>query len=245
MSRNPANFPLKDYYSDIHSTYDRVNRLFTFGRDVAWRKKAVFACLEAGPVSILDVCTGTGDFILEVARQLGRNGESAQLSGYDFNRAMLQEAQRKLEVMQQREQIPGVMFREGDVGNMPFGDGSFDAMGITFGLRNLLYENSHADRHLQELYRVLKPGGRFIILESSKPANVVWRLFNNIYLRFFLPLLGGAISGNLKAYLYLARSSRNYYTIREMGGILQGAGFRISHSSSLFLGSVMLVVAEK
>ena len=128
---------------------------------------------------------------------------------------------------------------------MPFENGAFDALGITFGIRNLVYKNSRADRHLSEINRVLQPGGQLVVLESSRPGNPVWRLFNTIYLRFILPYLGGLISGNLKAYQYLASSSKNYYTIKEMGAILATAGFEVSGSRSLFLGSVMLLILEK
>ena len=245
MSQPTSDFPLKEFYSNIYATYDRVNRIFTFGRDVAWRRKAASECLQSKPVTILDVCTGTGDFILEVAGQAKERDPAVTLTGYDFSGAMLKEAGRKLSTLQKTEKVPEIEFIEGDVGRMPFQDDQFDAMGITFGIRNLVYENSNADRHLQELHRVLKHGGRFIILESSKPENSFWRLFNNIYLRFILPYLGGILSGNLKAYRYLAKSSRNYYSISEMGAILEGAGFRVVNGRSLFMGSVMLLVAEK
>ena len=118
-------------------------------------------------------------------------------------------------------------------------------MGITFGLRNLVYNNSNASRHLSEMKRVLRQGGQLVVLESSKPKNPLWRVFNNMYLRFILPYLGGWISGNLKAYRYLAESSRNYYTMEEMTGILEKAGFDMIRSRSLFLGSVMLLVLQK
>ncbi|MDX2432453.1 MAG: ubiquinone/menaquinone biosynthesis methyltransferase [Bacteroides sp.] len=241
MSEPQSNYPLHDYYADIFRTYDLVNRIFTFGRDRSWRKKAVNACLQNQPGSVLDVCTGTGDFILEVAEA---SDEGITLCGYDFSADMLSEARQKQEELS-GEGLPLIRFVEGDVGKMPFEANSFDAMGITFGIRNLVYENSNADQHLAELYRVLKPDGRFVVLESSKPGNPAWRVFNNIYLRLILPYLGGIISGNLKAYRYLAKSSRNYYTISEMEKILQGAGFRIVSGESLFLGSVMMVVAEK
>ena len=241
MSQPQSNFPLHDFYADIYPTYDRVNRIFTFGRDRSWRSKAVKVCLLKDPESVLDVCTGTGDFILEVA---GASKPGVALTGYDFSTDMLNEARRKQEELEGRG-LPLIRFEEGDVGQMPFEADSFDAMGITFGIRNLVYENSHAEKHLGELYRVLKPGGRFVVLESSKPSNIAWRVFNNIYLRLILPCLGGIISGNLKAYRYLAKSSRNYYTISEMGNILEGAGFKVVSSESLFLGSVMLVVAQK
>lgn len=136
-------------------------------------------------------------------------------------------------------------FIEGDVAAMPFESASFDSAGISFGIRNLVYENSNADKHLAEIQRVLRDYGRFVVLESSRPNSTIWRVFNGIYLRFILPYLGGIISGNFKAYRYLAQSSKNYYSKEEMGKILEEAGFRIIRSSSLFLGSVMLVVAEK
>jgi len=158
---------------------------------------------------------------------------------------MLQEARQKQERLQRSKSLPLISFTEGDAGEMPFEDGQFDSMGITFGLRNLVYENSNANRHLSEMNRVLRPGGQLVVLESSKPESPLWRVFNNIYLRFFLPYLGGWISGNKKAYQYLASSSKNYYTMEEMGKILEVAGFYMIHSRSLFLGSVMLLVVEK
>ncbi len=242
MGNTRSDFPLKDYYSEIHSTYDRVNRIFTFGRDRYWRRVAAGLCLEAGPGSVLDVCTGTGDFVLELARQAGKEVE---LTGFDFSSDMLNEAKLKQRTLAERETLAPVTFVQGDVAEMPFGDGQYDAVGITFGLRNLVYQNSRAKIHLSEIRRVLRKGGNLIILESSRPASAVWRLFNTLYLRMILPYLGGVISGNFGAYRYLAVSSRNYYSIGEMTEILRKAGFRVTKTRALFLGSVMLVVAEK
>lgn len=235
-------FPLQSFYGDIHSTYDRINRIFTFGQDRAWRRKAVRELLRMQPDRVLDLCTGTGDFILEVARKAGKE---SKLVGYDFSPEMLELALGKYKQLAEREQICPVEFLEGDAGALPFEEGSFDALGITFGIRNLIYQNSQANQHLREINRVLRSGGQLVVLESSRPENSVWGLFNTIYLRFILPYLGGLISGNLKAYQYLAKSSKNYYTIREMASILETTGFKVSSSRSLFLGSVMLLVLEK
>ena len=235
-------FPLQSFYGDIHSTYDRINRIFTFGQDRTWRRKAVLELLRMQPDRVLDLCTGTGDFILEVARKAGKD---MKLVGYDFSPDMLELALDKYRQLHEREKICPVEFLEGDAGKMPFEKGSFDALGITFGIRNLVYQNSKADLHLREINRVLRRGGQLVVLESSRPENSLWSLFNTIYLRVILPYLGGIISGNLKAYKYLANSSKNYYTIREMAGILEMAGFEVSSSRSLFLGSVMLLVLEK
>jgi len=238
-------FPLHDFYKDICTSYDRVNRIFTFGRDRAWRRKAASELLSNNPRRVLDLCTGTGDFVLELAARSADAGLYIALSGYDFSREMLQEAGRKAEEQQKKRGLPEITFMEGNAGEMPYAEGHFDALGITFGLRNLVYENSNAKRHLSEMHRVLRPGGQLVVLESSKPANSLWGVFNSIYLRYFLPYLGGLFSGNLKAYKYLASSSKNYYTIAEMELILERAGFKALRHRALFLGSVMLLVLEK
>ena len=237
MTVDKQNYPLHDYYKDIYKKYDLVNRIFTFGLDKRWRKKAVARCLENSPSNVLDVCTGTGDLILEIANK----AENTQyLSGYDFSPEMLKVAKEKAS-----DAGSNIDLIEGNVASMPYENEHFDAAGISFGLRNLIYQNSNADQHLQEIHRVLKSGGRFVILESSKPSNPVWRFFNGIYLQYILPYLGGAISGNLKAYKYLASSSKNYYTREQMRTILTSSGFAWESSQSLFLGSVMLMVVKK
>jgi demethylmenaquinone methyltransferase/2-methoxy-6-polyprenyl-1,4-benzoquinol methylase len=245
MKEYKEDFPLHTFYGDIHSTYDKVNRIFTFGQDRSWRRKAARELLQSRPGRVLDLCTGTGDFVLELSRQSVRSSHLVDLTGFDFSSEMLREATRKYQVYKTIDDLPDIRFTEGDAGEMPFEDGHFDAMGITFGLRNLVYQNSNATRHLSEMRRVLRSGGELVVLESSKPQSPLWRFFNGIYLRFILPYLGGLISGNLKAYQYLASSSKNYYTIGEMGTILERAGFRMIRSKPLFMGSVMLLVLEK
>ena len=245
MKGSQKDFPLHSFYGDIHSSYDRVNRIFTFGRDRSWRRSAARELLKSGPLWVLDLCTGTGDFALELGRQSSRDSNEVELTGFDFNSDMLQVAERKQEELQSKESQVKIHFIEGDAGAMPFEDDQFDSMGITFGIRNLVYENSNASKHLSEMKRVLRPGGQLVVLESSKPLSPLWRVFNDFYLRFILPYLGGLISGNLRAYQYLASSSKNYYTMEEMGKILDVAGFKMIRSRSLFLGSVMLLVLEK
>ncbi len=245
MEAQQKDFPLHDFYGDIYGTYDRVNRIFTFGRDRSWRRRAARELLQSKPGRVLDLCTGTGDFVLELARQSLNSSGEVILEGFDFSAEMLRVARRKQEKLQQRMELPQIRFLEGDAGEMPFEEGRFDSMGITFGLRNLVYENSNAKKHLSEMNRVLRRGGQLVVLESSKPRSPLWRVFNNLYLRFFLPYLGALISGNLKAYQYLASSSKNYYTMEEMEKILEQAGFFKLRSRSLFLGSVMLLVVEK
>jgi len=245
MKEGQENYPLHDFYGDIHSTYDRVNRVFTFGRDRAWRRKAAGEVIQGRPARVLDLCTGTGDFVLELAFKASQSSLKTELTGFDFSSEMLKEARQKYHELRMGISIPDIQFEEGDAAEMPFQDGYFDSLGITFGIRNLVYANTSATRHLSEINRVLRPGGQLVVLESCRPGCPLWKVFNDFYLRFILPYLGGLISGNLKAYQYLARSSKNYYSIREMGMILEAAGFNMIRNRSLFMGSVMLLVLEK
>jgi len=245
MKEKQEDYPLHDFYGDIHKTYDRVNRVFTFGRDRAWRRMAAGEVIRGRPARVLDLCTGTGDFVLELAIQAARSSLRTELTGFDFSSEMLKVARQKYSALRGDISIPEIRFEEGDAGDMPFRDGYFDSMGITFGIRNLVYANTRATRHLEEMNRVLRQGGQLVVLESCRPGSRSWKFFNDFYLRFILPYLGGLMSGNLKAYQYLARSSKNYYSISEMGMILEEAGFRMIRNRSLFMGSVMLLVLEK
>lgn len=237
MTEKQKDYPLKDYYSKIYPKYDLVNRIFTFGQDRRWRKRAVRECLQSNPSKVLDICTGTGDLVIDIA---STTSAGIELHGYDFSVDMLGIAKEKA-----NKKKADIRFTEGNVAAMPYENDYFDAAGITFGIRNLVYENSNAKKHLEEINRVIRPGGRLVVLESSRPDSRVWRVFNNIYLQYILPWVGGLISGNFKAYRYLASSSKNYYSIGEMASILESAGFNTWKKKSLFMGSVMLIVAEK
>ena len=278
VPKENKDYPLKEFYQKIYGRYNLVNRIFTFGQDRNWRKKAVEECLGNAPRQVLDICTGTGDLVLEMAQTVAQTEDSVlansaneaaweqepvasdlsekatranapsaaakpttiQFTGYDFSAEMLEKAREKATAAS-----ASIDFIEGNVAEMPFDDNRFDTAGITFGIRNLVYENSNAEKHLAEIHRVLRMNGRLVVLESSRPDSRVWRFFNGIYLQLILPWLGGLISGNIKAYRYLAKSSQNYYSRKEMAAILEQAGFRVIRSRPLFLGSVMLLVAEK
>ena len=127
MGDKREDFPLQNYYADIYKSYDRVNRIFTFGRDRHWRKKAAAECLNSDPEQVLDLCTGTGDFIIELAQMARGN---IQLTGYDFSPDMLEVARTKYARISEQKEIPTLAFLEGDVGKMPFEDQRFHAIGI-------------------------------------------------------------------------------------------------------------------
>ena len=229
---------MQDYYSRIYRTYDLVNRLFTFGLDERWRRHAVQACLEGNPKEILDLCCGTGDLALRMARTAADN---VHITGYDLNPHMLGMARNKA----RKSNIHGVDFLQGDAGNMPFGDQRFDCITIGFGFRNLTWENPAREKHIAEISRVMKPGARLFIIESAVPDNRVVRSLYRMYLRMVLVPLGGLISGNWKAYRYLAGSSAGFYGIAELSQMLATCHLTLRQGKKYLFGSVNLLVATR
>lgn len=228
--------PLNNFYSKIYRHYDLINSLITFGRDKHWRKRVARESITNKPGKILDLCCGTGVQTHMIHEVLNTDQE---VTGFDLNEGMLKIAKSK----------PGdkknIKFVKGDAADMPFADLTFDTVTISFGLRNLLYENRNSDKHLSEISRVLKEKGRLIILESSKPKNRIIRFFYRIYLHTMVRLTGGMISGDFKAYRYLGRSSGKFLQPEELQGILSEYGFLGFDVHKYFFGSVNLIIASK
>ncbi len=231
-------YPLHDYYSRIYGRYDLVNRLFTFGLDEKWRRVAAAKCLESGPEKVLDLCCGTGDLAMAVARA---SGGTARVTGLDFNASMLGVAREKAS----ERKIDGIEFGEGNAAAMPFADATFDCLTIGFGFRNLIYDNDNARRHLGEMNRVLKPGARLVVLESSVPACPLVRPFFTAYLKLVLVPLGGTVTGDWKAFRYLVRSTLGFYRAAELKAMLEEAGFDFVSVRTFLLGSANLIVVRK
>jgi demethylmenaquinone methyltransferase/2-methoxy-6-polyprenyl-1,4-benzoquinol methylase len=233
-----TNYPLKEYYSHIYKSYDLVNRVFTLGLDNRWRKDAANKCLSYDPGKIIDLCCGTGDVVVQLAESAKRK---ISVTGYDFNSEMLEYAKAKV----LKKNINGIDFIQGDAANMPFEKDSFDCMTIAFGFRNLCYNNSQSEKHLHEMNRVLNKAGKLVILESGVPSSTIIKLFYRLYLHLFLIPLGGILSGNWKAYKYLAKSAENFYTIDELEILLKKFGFKLLYVKRYFLGAANLIIAEK
>ncbi len=202
----------------VPPSYDFLNRLLTFRFDERWRRQAVKAMLQEAPEQVLDLCTGTGDLALRIRKHAL---EGTVVTALDYSAPMLQEARRKA----QKRGAANIHFVEGDVAALPFADKHFDAIGIAFAFRNLTYKNPDTAKFLAEILRVLKPGGRFVIVETSQPSNSVMRLLTHAYLKYVTVPLGGLISGHRGAYHYLAHSAINYYDATEMKLLLLEAGF--------------------
>ena len=230
--------PLERMFNEVPGRYDILNRIITWGLDERWRKLAVKECLAGNPASALDLCTGTGDLALRMARQATG---SISIQALDYSAPMLEVAKRKAGTMG----LDKIEFIHGDAADMPFEEGKLDAIGIGFAFRNLTYKNPDREIFLAEIYRVLKKEGRFVIIESSQPSSRFVRSLFRLYLKVFVAGLGGIISGHKGAYRYLAASARNYYTPKEIRELLLTAGFTKVDHRVLSGGVAGLTIAVK
>ena len=141
-------------FTDVPPRYDLVNTLITWNMDKRWRKLAARDCLTPDANRVLDLCCGTGDLAIDIARMAGKNVE---ISGLDFSQPMLEIAEQKASQMAGKKRIK---FYQGNAAHLPFADNCFDSLGISFAFRNLTYKNPNAQKHISEIVRVLRPGGR-------------------------------------------------------------------------------------
>lgn len=227
------------FFTAVPPRYDLVNRIFTLGMDEGWRKRAARLCLVEDPKKVLDICCGTGDLAVWLAR-LAKPG--TEVTGLDYSQPMLTLATAK--AAPHKLNTP-VTFIHGDVSALPFPDGYFDAIGISFAFRNLTFKNPLTEKYLAEIVRVIKPGGRFVIVESSQPPNAVIRGFDHLYLRGMVKSVGLVIARNRPAYNYLAESARRFYTAEELADLLAAAGFSRVTFKRFFFGACAIHIAIK
>ncbi len=231
--------PLHHIFTAVPRRYDLINHIITGGLDRRWRIKAARECLGQRPRKVLDLCCGTGDLAIHLAQLADYDLE---LTGVDYSLPMLEIATRKAERSARGRKVS---FVHGDAASLPFPDGCFDCVGISFAFRNLTYKNPLTPRFLDEILRVLSPNGRFIIVESSQPKVRLIRKLFHLYLRWFVFRAGYLFSGNRGAYHYLVESSVRFYTPEELREIILGAGFRQVFSRPLLLGAAAIHVAVK
>jgi demethylmenaquinone methyltransferase / 2-methoxy-6-polyprenyl-1,4-benzoquinol methylase len=237
LIRSPQ--PLHSMFTAVPPRYDLINRIITLGQDKRWRKLAAKTCLEGNPTFILDLGCGTGDLSINIARLAGKE---VQISGLDYSLPMLELARVKAE----KAGIGGkVIFFHGDATKIPFPDNYFDCVGISFAFRNLTYKNPLCELHLGEVLRVLKPGGRYVIVESSQPQNRLVRVLCHFYLRTFVKTVGVLLSKNRKAYQYLVESTVDYYSTEQVKEMLLRAGFIDVIYRPLLLGAAGIHVATR
>ncbi|HSY53845.1 MAG TPA: bifunctional demethylmenaquinone methyltransferase/2-methoxy-6-polyprenyl-1,4-benzoquinol methylase UbiE [Opitutaceae bacterium] len=216
-------------FARIARRYDLANRLLSGGVDVWWRRRLVAAVRPAQPHDVLDLATGSGDVAFALAGALPAD---TRITGLDFCQPMLDEAELK---KQKSPRYAGVDFRQGDGLALPLADASFDAVTISFGLRNM----ADRDRALREMRRVLRPGGRLFVLEFSQPSR--WfHPFYFFYMRRIAPLLAGRLTGDRAAYEYLCGSIEQFPGRDALAEKIREAGFSRVSARALTFGIVAL-----
>jgi len=232
--------PLQEMFSAVPERYDRMNRLMTWGLDQRWRRRAARACLDVeNPERVLDLCTGTGDLALHLAR---RADDDVEVVAADFAKPMLEVARRKARAAGLEHRIE---FVQADAAALGFADASFGAIGIAFAFRNLVWRNPRAERHLAELARVIRPGGRCVVVETSQPRSRFLRAGYHLYMRAVAAPLAGLLAGQRGAYRYLSRSARGFYTALEVCDLFRQAGFSAVEHALLFGGVAAVHVATR
>lgn len=225
---------VEQLFDNIAPTYDALNHTLSFGFDRAWRRKAIRALAAYNPASVLDVATGTGDFALAIAREL----KLRQVTAVDISEGMMSVGREKAA----REGLHDVVcFQKEDCCHLSFSDDSFDAVTVTFGVRN--FEN--LDACLCEMHRVLNKGGHLVLLELSYPHNRLWRFLFNIYSKVVMPVVGRIISGDDSAYTYLPETMAAFPQGEVMREILLKNGFSQVSFRRLTMGICTLYIAEK
>lgn len=206
MSPNIERKKVKEMFSNIAPTYDRLNHSLSFGLDFYWRKRAVsFLYKNASSSSVfLDLATGTGDVVLEIFRQskLIKNKSKVRVFGLDFAYPMLDIGKSKIS-----KKMLDCNFIQGDALSLPFQDATFDGVIISFGFRNF----EKREIGLAEISRVIRPGGKIVILEFGNPVGI-WSIGFNFYFKCILPVLGRVFSGHLDAYSYLPATVSEFPT---------------------------------
>lgn len=226
--------PIERMFSAIAPRYDLLNRLLSAGRDRFWRREAIRVTALPRGGRLLDICTGTADMALEAARQF----PDARIVGVDFSRPMIALGIVKVGRWGLAERVS---LRVAPAEALPFPDGSFDAAAVAFGLRNL----PDRQRGLCEMRRVLRPGGRAVILEFTTPPSAVFR---GVYLWYFhrvLPWIGRIVSGHPTAYSYLPASVADFPDPEGLSAWMREAGFGAVSFRLLTAGIVAIHVGVK
>lgn len=221
-------------FDRIAPYYDFLNRLLSLGIDTIWRKKAIGLLKEEQPQKILDVATGTADVAIEAANQLN----PAAIVGVDISVEMLEVGRKKIRRKGLQEII---RLEEGDSENLPFPDNTFDALTVAFGVRNF----EDLEQGLREMQRVLKPGGKVVILEFSKPTIFPFRQLYHFYFKNILPFVGKFTSKDPKAYRYLYESVQAFPDGDQFLNILSQTGYKSNRCIPLTLGVCSIYLGEK
>ncbi|MGN1210302.1 MAG: bifunctional demethylmenaquinone methyltransferase/2-methoxy-6-polyprenyl-1,4-benzoquinol methylase UbiE [Candidatus Cryptobacteroides sp.] len=219
----PKKEGIQDLFDSIAPEYDRLNHILSLDIDKTWRKRAVKRIVDARtPLNILDIACGTGDFAIATAKKCP---EGSRITGIDISSGMLEIGKNKVK----KEGLENFITLEtGDCAEIAYADATFDRVTIAFGIRN--FEDK--EKCLMETFRVLKPGGKIVIVELSVPSNkLLFRLYG-LYFKRIIPAVGGMVSGNKGAYKYLPESVIRFPKPEVFMKMMSDAGYtRIRHKS--------------
>lgn len=225
---------IRKLFDRIAPDYDRLNHILSLNIDKGWRKKAVKELVDTtAPLNVLDVACGTGDFTVEIARNLSEGGK---VTGIDLSEGMMAIGREKILAAGVKAEL-----LQGDCEDLQFEDMSFDRISVGFGVRNF----EHLDIGLMEMHRVLKVDGKLVILELSVPSNAFVRWCYKLYFLKILPAIGGWISGDRGAYEYLPASVLKFPAPDKFMDMMRGAGFSEVSQRSFTLGICRMYVGLK
>ncbi len=200
-------------FDAISGNYDGLNRIISFGIDIKWRKKVLALIAQKNPTTILDIATGTGDLAILMTKT-----SATKIIGLDLSAGMLAVGKKKIEEKSLSQKIEMVL---GDSENIPYNDNYFDAITVSFGIRNF----ETLEKGLSEILRVLKPNGIFVILETSVPEKTPYKQGYAFYTKNVLPLIGKLFSKDNVAYGYLSESASIFPYGEKLNNILRKVGF--------------------
>ncbi len=220
-------------FNNISHKYDFLNHLLSGGIDILWRKKAIKLLKASKPQSILDIATGTGDFAIEALAL-----KPEKIVGVDISEGMLKVGKEKIKKLGVDHIID---LQLGDSERLPFEDNTFDAVIVSFGVRN--FEN--LEKGLTDMCRVLKPGGTCIVLEFSKPKSFPFKQIYNFYFKYILPVVGNMISKDTAAYTYLPESVQAFPDGDNFLTVYHKAGFTQTQCKPLTFGISSIYIGKK
>src|SRR5438067_4681441 len=223
-----------DMFNNISKTYDFLNHFMSLGIDIIWRKKAINELKKDQPKRILDVATGTGDFAFEALSIL----KPKKIIGVDISQGMLDIAQQKITKRGLGDKFE---IKLGDSEGLPFSADEFDAVTVAYGVRN--FENLEAG--LADIYRVLKPGGKAVVLEFSKPKAFPVKQLYNFYFHYITPGIGKLFSKDSRAYSYLPESVAAFPDGSRFTGMMDKVGFKQTNNRPLMFGICSIYTGVK
>ncbi|MFC4873899.1 bifunctional demethylmenaquinone methyltransferase/2-methoxy-6-polyprenyl-1,4-benzoquinol methylase UbiE [Negadavirga shengliensis] len=220
-------------FDNISKKYDLLNHVLSLGIDITWRKKAIRLLEKDQPKLILDIATGTGDFAIEALAL-----HPDKVVGVDISAGMLEEGRRKIK----RKKLDHLIeLQMGDSEKLLFPENKFDAVIVSFGVRN--FEN--LEKGLADMHRVLKPGGKTVIVEFSKPKKFPMKQAYNFYFKYILPRIGKLVSKDNAAYTYLPESVQAFPDGNDFLEILRKVGFKNTKCKELTFGISSIYIGEK